>query len=136
MNQSEPLEAAATGFSPRRPAPDADLQLVDSLKARNTAAWSDLYEAYHDKIYRFAWSHLRSQSEAEDLAAGVFDRALARIDSFTYNGTPLVAWLFGIARNLIRERRRRIARDGLQPVDEPWLSPDQAFHCKSMSPRR
>jgi RNA polymerase sigma-70 factor (ECF subfamily) len=89
---------------------DDELELVAELKARSIDAWAGVYNAHHERLYRYALARLGSREEAEDVASSVFMRALARIDSYRCNGKPLVAWLYGISQNVIRERRRKLQR--------------------------
>jgi RNA polymerase sigma-70 factor (ECF subfamily) len=50
---------------------------------------------------------------AEDLTAEVFLKALESIDSYTFRGVPLLAWLFRIARNIVAD----YFRGGAWPVE-------------------
>jgi len=86
---------------------------IADLKQRSPDAWASLFDAYHDKIRRLAWAELRSSADADDIASTVFLRALHAIDSYVYRGTPIVSWLYQIARNVIKERRRRAVREKL-----------------------
>jgi len=47
-----------------------------------------------------------SKVTAEDLAASVFVGALKGIDSYRYQGRPLLAWLYRIARNVVASYQR------------------------------
>ena len=85
---------------------DRELVLSRELKTRSIEAWASVYAMYHERLYRYALVRLGSREEAEDVSANVFLRALNRIDSYRYDGKPVVAWLFGICQNLLREHRR------------------------------
>ena len=89
----------------------SEARRVDQLKLRSPSAWANLFDAYHAKIHRFAWAKLRSIPDADDVAAMVFMRALGSIDSFNYRGTPIIAWLYKIASNVIKERQRSAWRE-------------------------
>ncbi len=84
--------------------------LVRRAKARDEEAWSQLYDLHYPSLYRYAFARLRSREEAEDLASQVFLEALRSIDSFSYRGRPILAWLYRIARNLIADDMRRKVR--------------------------
>jgi RNA polymerase sigma-70 factor (ECF subfamily) len=90
----------------------AEEELARLLKARSVAAWETLFERQFDRIYRYALGRLFCQEAAEDVAAATFDRALATIDSYSYRGRPALAWLYGIARNVVNETRRSEKRQG------------------------
>jgi RNA polymerase sigma-70 factor (ECF subfamily) len=93
-------------------------QLARLLRARSVAAWETLFERHFDRIYRYALARLRSRETAEDVAAATFDRALATIDSYAYRGRPALAWLYGIARNVVKETRRSDVRQQASGVVE------------------
>ena len=81
-------------------------ELARLLRARSVPAWETLFERHFERIYRYALARLRSREAAEDVAAATFNRALATIDSYSYRGRPALAWLYGIARNVVKETRR------------------------------
>src|SRR5688572_10328707 len=85
-------------------------ELVASAKAKDGAAWTELYNRHFEQLYRYAYAKLGSREQAEDIAAQVFLNALKSIDQFDYRGKPLLAWLYRIASNLVlqevRSRRR------------------------------
>ena len=76
------------------------------LRARSVSAWETLFERHYDRVYGYALARLYSREAAEDAAAATFHRALASIDSYVYRGRPALAWLYGIASNVIKETRR------------------------------
>ena len=84
----------------------SDEELARLLKARSIPAWEFLFDQHFDRVYRYALGRLFSREEAEDAAASTFDRALATIDSYSYRGRPALAWLYGIARNVVKETQR------------------------------
>lgn len=65
-----------------------------------------LYHAYVDRIYRYLLSRTGSVTEAEDLTAQTFLSALEGLPSYRHHG-HFTAWLFTIARNLVRDTHRR-----------------------------
>jgi RNA polymerase sigma-70 factor (ECF subfamily) len=76
------------------------------LKAHSLAAWQILFDEHFDGVYRYALARLCSREAAEDVAAATFQRALATINGYSYVGRPAIAWLYGIARNIVKETRR------------------------------
>jgi len=92
--------------------------LVEALKARNPDAWEELFLDSYERLRRYAILHLHSAQEAEDVCSKVFVTALARIDSYEYRGKPVVAWLYGIAQNMIRAQIRSSQRQTAGEPDE------------------
>ena len=93
-----------------RPAAD-ETALVAALKARSDSAWSEFYDRHYSLVYRYVLARTSDASAAEDLAASVFLEALRSINSYSFRGKPIAAWLYRIARNLVSDyhklRRRR-----------------------------
>lgn len=87
-----------------------DEDLVKLARRRDAAAWSEIYSQNHLQIYRYIYGRLGSREEAEDLTAQVFLEALQNIDAYRDMGRPLVAWLIGIARNLVNGGVRKSRR--------------------------
>jgi len=96
---------------------------------RDAAAWEQLFELHYENVYRFVRYRLRSVDEAEDIAAQAFEVAYARAERFDYRGVPIEGWLFGIARNLVRDHIKRLGRRGIDDEFDDSLElsePDQA----------
>lgn len=91
-------------------------------------AFTKMYEEYRGPIVRYLRRRL-GDGPAEDAAAEVFSRALHGQAAYSdLHGTPL-PWLYGIATNVISERRRaehqrlktlaRLARQRPAPQEPP-----------------
>jgi RNA polymerase sigma-70 factor (ECF subfamily) len=88
--------------------------LARRAAARDESAWAAIFEAEFRHIYAFVRSRLGDPAVAEDIAAQVFEVAYARAASFDYRGLPIEAWLIGIARNLVRDHIKKVARRGTE----------------------
>lgn len=79
--------------------------------ADTRATIADLYETHVARVARYIGVRIGNMSEAEDLSAEVFVRALRSADSYKDTGAPVEAWIFRIARNIavdyLRQRGRR-----------------------------
>jgi RNA polymerase sigma-70 factor (ECF subfamily) len=84
-------------------------QLIEAAR-RDPACFAELYENNFDRVYAFVARRVGSRDEAEDLTAEVFHQALAGIGRFEWRGLPFVAWLLGIAANVLADRRQRATR--------------------------
>ena len=104
------LVSPAGVYPPARMEGIAEEELARLLKERSIAAWEFLFERHFDRVYRYALGRLFCREAAEDVAAATFDRALALIDGYSYRGRPALAWLYGIARNVVKESRRNDVR--------------------------
>lgn len=86
--------------------------------------FSRLYEESFERIYAFIARQIPTRQETEDLTAEVFHQAFASLDQFHWRGRPLIAWLYGIARNVLASYWRRLGRanalvsDDLDPTTD------------------
>lgn len=80
------------------------------------------FRRHYGQVYRFVRRRSESAAEAEDVAAEVFADAAARLDRFRPGATPVLAWLYTVARRRLvdeaRRRSRRVAAAPVQPAAE------------------
>jgi len=75
-----------------------DRKLVAAAQ-ESPAAFSFIFARYYDPIFRYCALRTGNPRDAEDLAMDVFTEALAAFARYRWEGPPLLAWLFSIARN-------------------------------------
>jgi RNA polymerase sigma-70 factor, ECF subfamily len=75
--------------------------LVRAAQGGDTAAFGQLFDRYHDTVFRFVLFRLGDRPAAEDLTQETFVRAYRRISSVSYQGRDIGAWFVTIARNLV-----------------------------------
>jgi RNA polymerase sigma-70 factor (ECF subfamily) len=80
--------------------------LVERAAARDPDAWEAIYRRCYRKLFGFARRRLPDDHAAEDAVSETLSRALHAIDRFTWQGGGFDAWLYGIARNVVRESTR------------------------------
>ncbi len=92
------------------------------------AAFSELYESYAGRVYRYLLSRTSDPAEAEELTSRTFLNALTRLHQFRGGGAKFQSWLMSIAHNLLvnwyRDRGRRPPIEALDaavavPADIP-----------------
>jgi len=91
-----------------------DGTLVERARRGDPDAFEDLYNLYHDRVYRFCRYRLNNSHDAEDAVQETFTRAWKALPSFA--GERVYPWLRVIARNLCADTGRRRAR--VEPVAE------------------
>jgi RNA polymerase sigma factor (sigma-70 family) len=69
-----------------------------------------LFEQYAETIYNYCFRQTASWDAAEDLTSTVFLEAWRSRDRLVVQGDSLLPWLYGIATNLCRHRRRTLVR--------------------------
>ncbi len=108
---------------------ETEERLIERAK-HDADAFGALYERYVDRVYSYVLYRTGNVSEAEDLTARVFYRALAHIDDYEQRGAPFVAWLYRIAHNLVanwhrdRSRRRDVQLDDVITLAEKKAGPE------------
>jgi len=75
--------------------------LVQRAQGGDSDAFAQIYDRYVDTVYRYVYYRIGDRTQAEDFTSETFVRALRRLDSFTYRGRDLGAWLITISRNII-----------------------------------
>jgi RNA polymerase sigma-70 factor (ECF subfamily) len=73
------------------------------------ARFAELYENNFERVYAYVARRVGNREEAQDVTADVFHHALASLPRFEWRGSPFVAWLLGIAANVLSERWQRAA---------------------------
>ena len=82
-----------------------EVTLINAAKT-DPQAFGLLYERYVDRIYNYIYFRVGSVTDAEDLTAKVFFKALRNIGSYRHMGLPFSAWLYRIAHNLVANYHR------------------------------
>jgi RNA polymerase sigma-70 factor (ECF subfamily) len=94
-------------------------RLARAAARRDAAAWGAIFDLHYRSVFAFVRYRLRGSAEAEDIAAQVFEVAYSHADRFDYRGVPIEGWLMGIARNLCRDRIKKLGRRGFEEeIDE------------------
>jgi len=83
--------------------PGAVWSLVQRVQDGDAEAFGLIYDAYVDVVFRYVYFRIHDKHLAEDFASETFVRALRRIDSVSFQGRDICAWLITIARNIIRD---------------------------------
>ena len=115
--------------------------LVRRAQEHDTEAFAELYEKHFAEVYRYVALRIGIRMEAEDVTQQVFVNAFQAISSYKWRGLPFAAWLFRIARNLIIDRSRKLAREPVLPLDEvraqssddPVLSVEQKLSIEQLN---
>ena len=84
-----------------------------------------LYREYYDKIARYASVHIGNKTDAEDIAGGVFLKALESLGSYEERGLPMQAWLFRIAHNLVVDYLRKMSKQKTVDIDSVTIESDK-----------
>jgi RNA polymerase sigma factor (sigma-70 family) len=95
----------------RMPLGASDEALLQASASGDDRAFSELYERHAQTIYNYLFRRLADWPEAEDLTAVVFLEAFRRRSEVVVVEGKLLPWLYGIATNVLRNRRRAVWRN-------------------------
>ena len=92
-----------------------DQQVVERVKAGDTALYEIIMRRYNQRLYRVARAILRDDTEAEDVMQDAYVRAYQHLDQFE-GRAPFSAWLTRITVNEALARLR--SRNRNQQLDD------------------
>jgi RNA polymerase sigma factor (sigma-70 family) len=84
-----------------------DLELVAAIVRGDEMAFAALYRRYVPLVLRYCLRQTGNRELAADLCAEVFAASLIAVRRYRAEQEDVLAWLLGIARNKLRESRRR-----------------------------
>ena len=104
----------------------ADDDLIRRAKQGDAHAWRELYRAHAGRL--LVWLRTRPSGDAavsqDDVAAEAWLTASEKIAQFHGTADEFAGWLFGIARNLATNARRRTLRRSTSPQPDPETPQD------------
>lgn len=80
------------------------------LRGGSQVAFKQLFDSYSPKLFRFSYSYLKAEAEAEEIVQDVFLKLWENRDKLR-NETSFQSYLFTIAFNAIRKHFNHKARD-------------------------
>jgi RNA polymerase sigma-70 factor (ECF subfamily) len=88
--------------------------LIRRAQALDPGALAELYDRHFDGIYRYLYTRVRHQADAEDLTEQVFLKMVDSIQAYRPRGVAFSSWLYRIAHNLLVDRYRRAGREAME----------------------
>ncbi len=86
------------------------------------------------RLFNYISYRVYDKATAEELTAAICERALVHLSRYDPDRGEMDAWIFGIARNMIREHFRAmqsnppaLALDGLPEMEAPGFSPEKHY---------
>lgn len=110
--------------------PATDTELVARSRDGDHPAFGCLYDRHAGMVRVVVTGSARGTSDIDDLTQETFLRAWRKLKELQNPG-GFRTWLFGIAKNVARERRRSLSRDRLETAHEEILQECQAVPSES-----
>ena len=110
---------------------ETNFDIIDKAIRGDYDAFGDLYQENIQKIYNYIYYRTGNRSDAEDLTARVFQRALRHIQNYKRTEVPFSAWLYRIAHNLVANFYRDNNRKREVPIEEQEFSLPQPEHLET-----
>ena len=85
-------------------------RMVEAAR-QDPTRFAELYQSNFERVYAFVVRRVNDRADAEDVTSEVFHKALANLARFKWQGVPFAAWLMRIARNIIADRAKRVAKE-------------------------
>ncbi|MGH9523276.1 MAG: RNA polymerase sigma factor [Terriglobales bacterium] len=106
-----------------------DAQLVASLVRRclagDAAAWEQLVQQFHRRIYNICYRFTGSQDDAQDLTQEVFIKVYRTISSYDLEKGSFQTWVTTMTRNLLVDHFRKSKQDrATDSLEEPLADED------------
>jgi len=101
-------------------------------------AFSEIYDLYFPKIFRYVSWRIGNRSDTEDLVSDIFTKALNKINSFKWHeGATFSSWIFRIAYNTIVDYyRTKHKRDYINLDDLPEIPADSLLPYEDLDRRQ
>lgn len=119
--------------APPPPADGPDVwEWVRRTQEGDAEAFGQLYDHYVTLVYRYVYNRVGDRATAEDVTSETFVRALRRIDSLSFQGRDVGAWLVTIARNIVLDHvkssryRLEVATADMRDADRATDGPEDA----------
>jgi RNA polymerase sigma-70 factor (ECF subfamily) len=94
-----------------------DVQIVQGLIRRcvngDAAAWEEIVQRYHRRIYNICYRFAGSSDDAQDLTQEVFIKMYRTLDSYDVERGAFMTWVTTMTRNLLVDHFRKHKQDRL-----------------------
>jgi len=92
-----------------------DVQIVHGLIRRcvsgDAAAWEEIVQRYHRRIYNICYRFAGSSDDAQDLTQEVFIKMYRTLDSYDVERGAFMTWVTTMTRNLLVDHFRKHKQD-------------------------
>ncbi|HXX28298.1 MAG TPA: sigma-70 family RNA polymerase sigma factor [Terriglobales bacterium] len=88
-------------------------QLIRRCIAGDAAAWEELVQRYHRRIYNICFRFAGSAADAQDLTQEVFTKMYRTLNTYDVERGAFITWVTAMTRNLLVDHFRRTKQERL-----------------------
>jgi RNA polymerase sigma-70 factor (ECF subfamily) len=107
--------------------------LVRRCLAGDSAAWEELVQRHHRRIYNICLRFAGSADDAEDLTQEVFIKVYRTLNSFDTERGAFITWVTTVTRNLLVDHFRKTKQDRM--TDSLDAAPSEHEDAQPLSER-
>jgi len=89
------------------------VQLIRRCLAGDAAAWEELVEQHHRRIYNICFRFAGSAADAQDLTQEVFVKMYRTLNTYNAERGAFITWVTAMTRNLLVDHFRRTKQERL-----------------------
>ena len=109
-----------------------DAQIVAALIRRcitgDAAAWEEIVQRYHRRIYNICYRFAGSSDDAQDLTQEVFIKMYRTLNTYDLERAAFMTWVTTVTRNLLVDHFRKTKRDRMtDSLDTPVSEHEDAM---------
>ena len=115
--------------------------LVRRCLAGDSAAWEELVQRHHRRIYNICYRFAGSADDAQDLTQEVFIKIYRTLNSFDVERGAFMTWVTTVTRNLLVDHFRKTKKDRMTdsldaaPSEHEDAQPlSEQIHDRGLSP--
>ena len=93
-----------------------------------------LYREYYGKVYGYIVSKINNPHDAEDLAADVFVKIYAKLDTFDENKASLSTWIYTVTKNTLTDyyRTRKVFAAMPEEIEDETSVVDEVCNAEAL----
>jgi RNA polymerase sigma-70 factor, ECF subfamily len=111
--------------------------LVRRCIAGDAAAWEEIVQTYHRRIYNICYRFTGSGTDADDLAQEVFIKMYRTLNSYDVERGAFMTWVTTVTRNLLVDHFRKTRQDRVtDSLDTPQSEQEDAMPIGERIPDR
>jgi RNA polymerase sigma-70 factor (ECF subfamily) len=114
---------------------DVAITEVPRNETIDVAVFENIFETHYKRVYNFCAYRINNHHDTEDLVSTVFEKVIAKYDTYRPSTSPLEAWIITIAKNVVNDYFRHRKKRSYIPLElvsdaaasTPGNQPEEVF---------